>query len=155
MSVLGLNNKDSKSTRDKANISNPKVNRGCAPLTANCTSADCVQISLGPSIPYVPLGVHHTGEFNAMYINKACVITFARRMRSSRHLVRARWGWKGFDVVIGRKYIDGLVQDCSISFANALEILQSYTKPSIYFQDHVNPEAQSGVSLNLKKQQKT
>ena len=29
-------------------------------------------------------------------------------------------------------YIDGLVQDCSISIANALEILKSYTKPSIY-----------------------
>ena len=28
-------------------------------------------------------------------------------------------------------YIDGLVQDCSISIANALEILQSCTKPSI------------------------
>ena len=27
--------------------------------------------------------------------------------------------------------IDGLVQDCSISIANALEILQSCTKPSI------------------------
>ena len=40
------------STRDKANISNPKVNRGCVPLTSNRTSADCVQISLGPSIPY-------------------------------------------------------------------------------------------------------
>ena len=45
MSVLGLNSKDRKSARDKANISNPKVNRGCAPLTANRTSADCVQIS--------------------------------------------------------------------------------------------------------------
>ena len=55
-----------KSTRDKANISNPKVNRGCAPLTANRTSADSVQISLGPSIPYIPLGVYHTGRFNAM-----------------------------------------------------------------------------------------
>ena len=53
-------------TRDKANISNPKVNRGCAPLTANRTSADCVQIALGPSIPYIPLGVYHTGRFNAM-----------------------------------------------------------------------------------------
>ena len=30
-------------------------------------------------------------------------------------------------------YIDGLVQDCSISSANALEILQSYTKPSICY----------------------
>ena len=55
-----------KTTRDKANISNPKVNRGCAPLTANRTSADCVQISLGPSIPYIPLGVYRTGRFNAM-----------------------------------------------------------------------------------------
>ena len=30
-------------------------------------------------------------------------------------------------------YIDGLVQDYSISIANALEILQSCTKPSIYY----------------------
>ena len=30
-------------------------------------------------------------------------------------------------------YIDGLVQDCSVCIANALEILQSCTKPSIYF----------------------
>ena len=29
-------------------------------------------------------------------------------------------------------HIYGLVQDCSISIADALEILQSYTKPSIY-----------------------
>ena len=29
-------------------------------------------------------------------------------------------------------YFDGLVQDCSISIANAMEILQSYTKPSMY-----------------------
>ena len=31
-----------------------------------------------------------------------------------------------------RYNIDGLVQDCSISIANALEILQSCTKPSIW-----------------------
>ena len=30
------------------------------------------------------------------------------------------------------KYLDGLVQDCSNSIANALELLQSCTKPSIY-----------------------
>ena len=30
-------------------------------------------------------------------------------------------------------YIDGLVQDCSISIFNALEILQSCTKPSIWY----------------------
>ena len=29
------------------------------------------------------------------------------------------------------QHIDGLVQDCSISIANALEILQSYTEPTI------------------------
>ena len=28
--------------------------------------------------------------------------------------------------------VDGLVQDCSISIVNALKILQSCTKPSIY-----------------------
>ena len=65
LSVLGLNSKDRKSTRDKANISNPKVNRGCVPLTANRISADCVQISLRPSKPYIPMGVYHTGGINA------------------------------------------------------------------------------------------
>ena len=64
MSELGLNSKDRKSTRDKTNISNPKVNRGCTPLTADRTSADCMQISLGPSIPYIPLKVYHTGGFS-------------------------------------------------------------------------------------------
>ena len=63
---MGLNSKDRMSARDKANISNPKVNRDCAPLTANRTSTDCVQISLAPLIPYIPLGVYHTGRFNAM-----------------------------------------------------------------------------------------
>ena len=29
-------------------------------------------------------------------------------------------------------YIDGLVQDCSNSIGNAMELLQSYTKPSLY-----------------------
>ena len=59
--VMGLHSKDRKSTRDKANISNPKVTRGCPPLTA-----DCVQNSLGHSIQYIPLRVYHTGGFNAM-----------------------------------------------------------------------------------------
>ena len=66
MLLLGLNSNDRNSTRDRANISNPKVNRGCAPFTANPISADCVQISLGPSMSYFPLGVDHTGGFNAM-----------------------------------------------------------------------------------------
>ena len=66
MFVLGLYNTDRKSTKDKANISNPKVNSGCPPLTANRTSADCVQIALGPSMQYIPLRVYHTGVFNAV-----------------------------------------------------------------------------------------
>ena len=63
--MLGLNSKDRKSIRDKANISNPKVNRVCAPLTA--ISEDCVEITLVPSIPYISLGVYHTGEFDTMF----------------------------------------------------------------------------------------
>ena len=34
--------------------------------------------------------------------------------------------------MFNRWYIDGLEQDCSNSIANALDVLQSYTKPSIY-----------------------
>ena len=63
MLVLGLGSKDRKSTKDKANIGNPKVNRGCPPLTANRTSADCDENSLGPSIQYIPLRVYRTGGF--------------------------------------------------------------------------------------------
>ena len=51
---------------DKANMIHPKVNRGCDPLTTNRTSADCVQISLEPSIPYFRPRVYHTGGFSAM-----------------------------------------------------------------------------------------
>ena len=35
-------------------------------------------------------------------------------------------------LIILLAHIDGLVQDCSNSIANALELLQSCTKPSIY-----------------------
>ena len=37
-----------------------------------------------------------------------------------------------YDDFFYKKYIDGLVQDCSISIADALEILQPCPKPSIY-----------------------
>ena len=37
-----------------------------------------------------------------------------------------------WDTVHCQDYIDGLVQDCSNSIANALELLQSCTKPSTY-----------------------
>ena len=60
MLVLGLHSKDRESTKDKASISSPKVNRGCPPLTVNRISADCVQISLEPQMKYIPLRVYHT-----------------------------------------------------------------------------------------------
>ena len=68
MLALEAHNKDRKSTRDKANIGNPKVNRGCPPLTANRISADCVENSLGSSVEYIPLGGYHTGSFNVMKV---------------------------------------------------------------------------------------
>ena len=66
MLVLGAHNKDRKLNSDKANMGNPKVNRGSPPLTANRASADCVENPLGPSVQYIPLGVYYTGSFNAM-----------------------------------------------------------------------------------------
>ena len=64
--MLGAQSKDGKYSGDKANIGNPKVNSGCPPLTANRTWTDCDQNSPGPSIQYIPLGVYHTGGFNAI-----------------------------------------------------------------------------------------
>ena len=45
--------------------------------------------------------------------------------------------WKTADAVMAKflSHMNGLVQDCSISTANALEILQSCTKPVIYMSD--------------------
>ena len=42
------------------------------------------------------------------------------------HIFRVLWS------VCGVLYIDGLAQDCSNSIANAMELLQSCTKTSIY-----------------------
>ena len=65
---MGLHSKDGMFTGDKAIISNPKINRGCPPLTDNLLSADCVQISLGPSIQYIPLRGNHNGGSDAMAV---------------------------------------------------------------------------------------
>ena len=40
--------------------------------------------------------------------------------------------WQVVLYIVIFQYINGLVQDCSISIANAMEILQSYTKPLIF-----------------------
>ena len=44
-------------------------------------------------------------------------------------------------------YIDSLMHDCSISSALALELLQSCTKPSIYYYMHGMVETEGGVLL--------
>ena len=57
MLITESHSKDKKCAMDKANIGNPKVNRGCVPLTANSTLADCVKNSFEPSVQYIPPGV--------------------------------------------------------------------------------------------------
>ena len=51
--------------------SNPKVNIGCHPLTANRISVNCEEISLEPSVQHIPLGLPYWG-FNA--INDYCCL---------------------------------------------------------------------------------
>ena len=65
MLVLG-SSPDRKSSRDKANISNPKANWGCPPSTVNRTSAEFLQNSRGHPSRHILLGHSHTGRFNAM-----------------------------------------------------------------------------------------
>ena len=72
----GAPSKDMGSTREKANTGNSKVNNGCPPLTANLTSADCLENSPGPSIQYIPLVVYHTEGFNAMPNLPGATISF-------------------------------------------------------------------------------
>ena len=67
MFVLWPRGKDRKYPRDKPNIGNPEVNKGCPSLTANPTLADYMEITFGPSIQHIPLGVYCTGGFNAMW----------------------------------------------------------------------------------------
>ena len=73
MLVLGSHSIDRKSTGDEANIGNPKLKRGCPPLTANHISADCEEASLGP-VQYIPMGVYHTGGSNAMYSTQSTTV---------------------------------------------------------------------------------
>ena len=75
--------------------SNPKVNRGCAPLTANGISADCVQISLGPSIPCIPLEVYHTGGYNAMFLLLTSYFVLWILWGFRKHSFVGMWGVHG------------------------------------------------------------
>ena len=45
---------------------------------------------------------------------------------------RRNISWKHHVAIHEEGYVDGLVQDCSNSIANALELLQSCTKSSMY-----------------------
>ena len=65
MLALEAHGKDRNYDSNTANIGNPKVNEGCPPLRTNYTSADSMENSPGPSIQYIPLGLYHTGGFNA------------------------------------------------------------------------------------------
>ena len=48
-------------------------------------------------------------------------------------------------------YIDGIVQDCRNSIANALELLQSCTKPSMCPPIAMLQENDIGLALNMKQ----
>ena len=89
MLVLGLHSKDRKSTKDKANIRYPKVNRGCPPLTANHTSAGCVQISLGPQCNIFNWGSTVLG------VSTLC----AASSKSNVHISVTKWGIVGYGLV--------------------------------------------------------
>ena len=49
-------------------------------------------------------------------------------------------------------YIDGLVQDCSNSIANALELLQSCNEPSIYIYESYIHKC---LAINIKTETQT
>ena len=78
------------------------------------------------------------GEFMSVTNNHSCWMQSIKTMRGPRqeHLVATTKGltthksysWDHVSI----NHFDGLVQDCSISIASALEILQSCNEPSIY-----------------------
>ena len=58
MWVLEPHGKHRKLSGDRANTGNPKVNRCCPSLTVNRHSANCVEITLGPSVQHNLLWVY-------------------------------------------------------------------------------------------------
>ena len=55
-----------------------------------------------------------------------CIMCLCMDISNDKQNLRPWYDWL---------YIDGLVQDCCNSIANALELLQSCTKPSIYWDE--------------------
>ena len=68
MWVLGSSLNDRKSSKDKSDIGNSKANIGWSQSIVNHTSAECVQISLGPSPRHIVIEHHLTGRVNVMMI---------------------------------------------------------------------------------------
>ena len=58
-------------------------------------------------------------------------------MSQQHAVIIAEIQWIGSVVVSCVAYVDGLVQDCSISSALAMEILQFCSKPSMWSEDSV------------------
>ena len=65
------------------------------------------------------------------YTRLQCMMLARLCMRTAFILVVSAVLWWKEIVEFLKPYFDGLVQDCSISIANALEILQPCTKPSV------------------------
>ena len=87
MLVLGSSLNDRKSSRNKADMGNPKANRGCTPSTMNCSSAECGQNSRGPQSRHIEWVHCHTGRFNAMMRWK----NFLSASRIKVELIRGRF----------------------------------------------------------------
>ena len=60
---------------------------------------------------------------NSMYVTYSTLLPYYRSLYGVAYVY--------WDIELRYRYIDGLVQDCGISIANALEIPQSSTKLSI------------------------
>ena len=87
------------------------------------------------------------GESSSTVMDAYCITRGTRGMQytsawwslmSWRQVTRSRHGDSGGYIQCNTNHIDGLVPDCSISIANALEIYQSCTEPSMLRNTHYN-----------------
>ena len=131
--VLGLHSKDRKSTRDKSNTVNPKVNKGCPPLTANHTSADCDENSLGPPI-YSTEGLPYWW-FNAMDRRKWTPFSYSLAEVDYHTLPP----WQNSSIILGiNKCLMGPnLHICEMAAINTFSMLnvkiQQLLSPLLYF----------------------
>ena len=68
----------------------------------------------------------------SLYTNRSPIVPPEAKRHTHRDIIDARFCRQPVQLDQSWEYIDGLVQDCSISIAKAFEILQSWTKPSIW-----------------------